>query len=121
MTPGDLIADLRDIQTPPATGEAAALLSPAPLIAFIAVLMLGVLWSYRRRTAWRREGRRRLESAKTIRDPASRWSALVTLYKLTARHAVGVSRPPDYLFQPIESLEPKAERRLIADIERRLG
>lgn len=120
MTPGDLIADLRDIHTPQAVGEAAVWLSPAPLIVFAALLAAGAFWSHRRKTAWRRGGARRLDAIKDIGDPAERWAALITLFQLATRHSGG-SVAPDYLFQPRDRLGADAEDRLIADIQRRLG
>ena len=120
MTPGDLIADLRDIHTPPAAGDAAFWLSPTPLILFAALIALGAVWSHRRRTAWRREAAERLGAARKIADPARRWTALVALYRGVARQTAPAP-PPDDLFQPVERVGEAAERRLIADIERRLG
>ena len=119
MTPSDLIADLRDIHTPPAAAETALFLSPAPLLIFAALLAVGVFWSYWRRTAWRREGTRRLSKARNISDPSQRWAALITLYQQVARRSDGKS-PPEYLFQQFERLGAEMEGALVSDIERRL-
>ena len=120
MTPVDLIADLRDIHTPSAAGEAAVWLSPAPLIVFAALLAAGALWSYRRKTIWRRDAARRLEEVKQIGDPAERWSALLTLFRRVAGRS-GAGQAPDYLFQPLDRVGADADKRLVDDIERRLG
>ena len=120
MKPGDLIADLRDIHTPSAVGEAAVWLSPMPLIIFAALLAAGALWSMWRQSAWRRDAARRLEEVKQIQDPAERWSALLVLFRQITRHAEA-AEAPDYLFQPFSRLGAEADRRLVADIERRLG
>ena len=120
MTPHDLIADLRDIHLPAEAGEAAVWLSPAPLIFFAAVLAAGAWWTHRRRTAWRREGARRLHDVRGIDDPARRQSALIALFRQAARRA-GEREVPDYLFQPPGEAGAQVEDRLVADIQRRLG
>lgn len=120
MTPSDLIADLRDIHTPPAAGDAAALLSPVPLIIFALLLAAGLFWSHRRKTNWRREAARRLADAQTIADPAERWEALTVLFRQVARHA-GPEEAPGYLFQAREKAGTDADKRLIALIERGLA
>jgi len=120
MTPSDLIADLRDIHTPPAAGDATALLSPTPLIIFALLLAAGVFWSHRRKTNWRREAARRLAEARMIADPAERWMALTTLFRQVARHT-GREEAPGFLFQPREKGGADADERLIALIERGLA
>ncbi len=120
MTPSDLIADLRDIHTPPTAGDASALLSPAPLIIFALLLAAGLFWSHRRKTNWRREAARRLAEAQMIADPAERWAALTALFRQVARHA-GLDETPGFLFQPREKSGVDADRRLVALIERGLA
>ena len=120
MTPQDLIADLRDIHTPPAAGDAAALLSPAPLIIFALLLAIGLFWSHRRKTNWRREGAQRLAEAQKIADPAERWAALTVLYRQVARHAAP-DEAPAFLFQPRKNGGSDADEHLVALIDRRLG
>lgn len=120
MTPSDLIADLRDIHTPPAAGETAALLSPIPLIIFAVLLAIGLFWSHRRKTNWRREGAARLAEAQEIADPAERWAALTVLYRQVARYAAP-GEAPAFLFQPRENSGPDADKRLVTVIERSLG
>lgn len=120
MTPKDLIADLRDIHTPSAAGDEAALLSPIPLLVFAVLLAASLLWAYRRKTNWRKEGARRLADAQKIADPAERWAALTVLFRQVARHAAP-GETPAFLFQPRENGGPDADKRLVAVIERSLG
>lgn len=120
MTPNDLIADLRDIHTPPAAGDAAALLSTTPLIVFAVLLAAGIYWAHRRKTNWRREAAARLAEVQQIADPAERWAALTVLFRQVARHTAR-DETPAFLFQPRESGGPDADKRLVAVIERSLG
>lgn len=120
MNPSDLIADLRDIHTPPAAGDAALLLSPTPLIIFALFLAVGLFWSHRRKTNWRREAAVRLAEAQAIADPAERWAALTVLFRQVARHA-GLDEAPAFLFQAREHGGADADKRLIALIERGLA
>ena len=119
MTPSDLIADLRDVHTPVQGAEAGWPLSPTPLVIFAALLAAGFLWSRWRKTNWKREGAARLVEAKEIADADARWTALTLLYRQVTRQA-GAGAAPDYLFQPRGVLGPEADKRLIADIERRI-
>ena len=119
MTPSDLIADLRDIHTPSAAGETAALLSPFPLIVFAVLVAAGMFWAHRRKTNWRREGAQRLAEAQQIADPSERWAALTVLFRQVARHCA-VEEAPAFLFQPREASGDDGTKRLIAEIERNL-
>lgn len=120
MTPDDLIADLRDIHTPPAAGETAALLSPIPLIVFAVLLAAGLYWAHRRKTNWRREGAARLAEARQIADPAERWAALTVLFRQVAHHGAP-DETPAFLFEPQENSGSDADKRLVALIERGLA
>lgn len=120
MTPKDLIADLRDIHTPPDPDAAAALLSPIPLIVFALLLAAGLFWAHRRKTNWRRVGAVRLAEAQKIADQGERWTALIVLFRQVARHA-GSDEAPAFLFEPRENGGPDADRRLVAEIERNLA
>lgn len=119
MTPSDLIADLRDIHTPSAAGETAALLSPFPLIVFAILVAAGMFWAHRRMTNWRREGAQRLAEAQQIADPGERWAALTVLFRQVARHSA-VDDVPAFLFQPREASGDHGDKDLIAAIERNL-
>ncbi len=120
MTPSDLVADLRDIHTPALAGETTAMLSPIPLIVFAVLLAIGLYWSHRRRTNWRRDGAARLAVAQQISDPAERWAALIVLYRQVSRHAAQ-DETPAFLFQPRERGGSGGDQRLVAVIERCLG
>ncbi len=119
MTPGDLIADLKDIHTPPKEVDAAALLSPWPLAIFALLFAATLLWSWRRKSVWRREGHVRLDQARRIVDPLARWEALIALFKQVARHSRGQDTP-GYLFLPTEQIGKDRAEDLAAEIERRL-
>ncbi len=119
MTPSDLIADLRGIHTPPDEVDAAALLSPWPLVIFALLVAATLFWSWRRKTTWRREGHKRLDQARRIMDPQARWEALIALFKQVARHSRGQDTP-GYLFLPSEQIGTGRAEDLAAEIERRL-
>ncbi len=119
MTPSDLIVDLKGIHTPPKEVDATALLSPWPLVIFALLLSATLLWSWRRKTTWRREGHKRLDQARGIMDPQVRWEALIALFKQVAGHSRGQDTP-GYLFLPTEQIGKGRVEDLAAEIERRL-